>query len=89
MCKEAEQYPNLKIEFNQKLVKCDTIKGEVVVENSETRETKSTVFDLIVGCDGAYSSVRQSLLKQKPMDFSQQYISSWYLGKKKRKQSLN
>lgn len=35
--------------------------------------------DLIVGCDGAYSQVRQSLLKQKPIDFAQQYIASYYL----------
>ena len=35
--------------------------------------------DLIVGCDGAYSAVRQSLLKDQPIDYSQQYIESYYL----------
>ena len=35
--------------------------------------------DLIVGCDGAYSVVRQSLLKDKPVDYSQTYINSYYL----------
>lgn len=78
--KEAEQYPNVKIEFNQRVVKCDTITGELELENTETHQTQALKVDLIVGCDGAYSAVRQSLLKQKPIDFSQYYISSWYLG---------
>ena len=32
-----------------------------------------------MGCDGAYSAVRQSLLKDRPIDYSQEYISSYYL----------
>lgn len=78
--KEAEQYPNVSIEFNQRVVKCDTITGELELENTETHAIQALKVDLIVGCDGAYSAVRQSLLKQKPIDFSQYYISSWYLG---------
>jgi kynurenine 3-monooxygenase len=44
-----------------------------------TKELVNVEADLIVGCDGAYSSVRASLLKDKPVDFSQSYISSYYL----------
>ncbi len=32
-----------------------------------------------MGCDGAYSVVRQSLFKDKAVDFSQTYIKSYYL----------
>jgi kynurenine 3-monooxygenase len=35
--------------------------------------------DLIIGADGAYSAVRASLLKEKPIDFSQSFISSYYM----------
>lgn len=48
-------------------------------KSTETKETVTTNSDLIVGCDGAYSAVRQSLLKDRTVDFSQTYISSWYL----------
>lgn len=34
--------------------------------------------DLIVGCDGSYSIVRQSLAKELPMNFLQEYNSGWY-----------
>jgi kynurenine 3-monooxygenase len=44
-----------------------------------TKESVNVEADLIVGCDGAYSAVRASLLKDKPIDFSQSYISSYYL----------
>lgn len=67
------------MEFSQKVIRCNTNIGELVLENTETHETKTVRVDLIVGCDGAYSAVRQSLLKDKPLDFSQYYISSWYL----------
>jgi len=77
---EAEKYDNVKVEFNHKLVKCNTNTGEMTFENTESHENRIHKADLIVGCDGAYSSVRQSLLKEKPIDFSQYYISSWYLG---------
>ena len=33
----------------------------------------------MIGSDGAYSVVRQSLLHDKPIDYDQQYISSYYL----------
>jgi 2-polyprenyl-6-methoxyphenol hydroxylase-like FAD-dependent oxidoreductase len=44
-----------------------------------TKESVHVETDLIVGCDGAYSAVRASLLKDKPIDFAQNYISSYYL----------
>lgn len=76
---EAEKYENVKVEFNQKVVRCSTNTGEITLENTETNERHMVEAGLIVGCDGAYSSVRQSLLKEKTVDFSQLFISSWYL----------
>jgi kynurenine 3-monooxygenase len=76
---EAEKYPNVKMFFNHKLVKCDTNSGELELENIETGEIVKSKVDLIIGADGSYSNVRASLLKSKPVEFSQSYVS----GKKK------
>ena len=76
---EAEKYPNLKIFFSHKLVKCNTVTGDLIFENMETKEVIKTTTDLIVGADGAYSNVRQSLLHDKPIDYAQSYIDSYYL----------
>ena len=35
--------------------------------------------DLIFGCDGSFSVVRQSLMKDKPIEYSQMYNSGYYL----------
>lgn len=35
--------------------------------------------DLIVGCDGAYSTVRAHLMKKPRFDYSQQYIPHGYM----------
>lgn len=34
--------------------------------------------DLIIGCDGVYSTVRESMSRLQPMDFSRKYISHGY-----------
>lgn len=49
------------------------------MKSLESKQEIKFQADLIVGCDGAYSQVRQSLLKDKPVNFSQSYISSYYL----------
>lgn len=76
---EAEKYPNVKIYFNHKLIKCDTNSGELELENTASKDLVKVKTNLIVGADGAYSNVRQSLLKNKPVNYSQSYISSYYM----------
>lgn len=48
-------------------------------KSMETRQVINDQADLVIGCDGAFSAVRASLLKDKPVDYSQEYISSYYL----------
>lgn len=76
---EAEKYSNIKIVFNYKLLRCNTNTGELEFENLETKEVVNVKSDLIIGCDGSYSSVRQSLMKEKPIEYSQSYSSGYYL----------
>ncbi|GAB5583358.1 kynurenine 3-monooxygenase [Prionailurus iriomotensis] len=40
---------------------------------------KDATYDLIVGCDGAYSTVRTHLMKKPRFDYSQQYIPHGYM----------
>ncbi|KAJ3115574.1 kynurenine 3-monooxygenase, mitochondrial precursor [Phlyctochytrium bullatum] len=75
---QAEQYPNVKIMFGYDLRSVDFHKktleflgpdGSLVIVQT----------DLIVGCDGAYSRVRQNLMKATRMNFSQEYIEHGYV----------
>lgn len=51
------------------------------VENSlkETDEMKGVGFDLVVGCDGSWSKVRQEMMRVQRMDFSQSFIPHAYI----------
>lgn len=40
---------------------------------------RDVTYDLIVGCDGAYSTVRAHLMKKPRFDYSQQYIPHGYM----------
>lgn len=74
----AEENPNVKIHFSQKLVSCNVETGELVFMGPDNRQAliKS---DLIVGNDGAYSQVRQQLMKSTRFDYSQEYIPHGYM----------
>lgn len=53
--------------------------NSISYSSTETKEEVNENSDLIVGCDGAYSVVRQSLMKERTIDYAQNYISSYYL----------
>lgn len=83
---EAEQRYNVKILFNHKLVDMDANKGELLfrIRGREAGDTAENQlhryrFDLILGCDGAKSSVRSLLARQTQLEFSQSYIEHGYL----------
>ncbi|XP_076463715.1 kynurenine 3-monooxygenase-like [Babylonia areolata] len=75
----AEQYSNVKTHFNHKVVRCDFQAGEIVFLH-EGQEVKKTV-DLIVGADGAFSAVRQQMMKRPELlfDLQQHYIPHGYM----------
>ncbi|KAK3831883.1 MAG: hypothetical protein J3R72DRAFT_454636 [Linnemannia gamsii] len=74
----AEELSNVKVSFNLTLKRADLDKGTLEFQNKETKETVKAHADLIVGCDGAYSSVRNSLMRYVRMDFGQEYIPHGY-----------
>lgn len=46
--------------------------------STENGDKEEYQFDLVIGADGAYSAVRDIILKQGRVDFSRQYISHGY-----------
>uniref|UniRef100_A0A2K6TVS6 Kynurenine 3-monooxygenase n=1 Tax=Saimiri boliviensis boliviensis TaxID=39432 RepID=A0A2K6TVS6_SAIBB len=74
----VEKYPNVKVHFNHRLLKCNPEEGMITVLGSD-KVPKDVTCDLIVGCDGAYSTVRSHLMKKPRFDYSQLYIPHGYM----------
>ncbi|XP_028387217.1 LOW QUALITY PROTEIN: kynurenine 3-monooxygenase [Phyllostomus discolor] len=73
-----EKYPNAKVYFGHRLLKCNPEDRTITVLGSD-EVPKDVTCDLIVGCDGAYSTVRAHLMKKPRFDYSQQYIPHGYM----------
>ncbi|XP_059002686.1 LOW QUALITY PROTEIN: kynurenine 3-monooxygenase [Mustela lutreola] len=74
----VEKYPNAKVHFGHRLLKCNPEEGAITVLGSDEVPIDVT-YDLIVGCDGAYSTVRSHLMKKPRFDYSQLYIPHGYM----------
>nr|XP_017530418.2 LOW QUALITY PROTEIN: kynurenine 3-monooxygenase [Manis javanica] len=74
----VEKYPNAKVHFGHRLLKCDPKEGMITVLGSN-KVPQDVPCDLIVGCDGAFSTVRAHLMKKPRFDYSQQYIPHGYM----------
>lgn len=75
----AENYPNVQLHFDHKLLSCDFEKGESVFERSGGTAEMADKADLIIGCDGAFSAVRALIMKSTRMNYSQEYIPEGYI----------
>ncbi|PAA81361.1 hypothetical protein BOX15_Mlig010723g3 [Macrostomum lignano] len=74
---EVESQPNITIHFGHKLVSCDPTTGETVFSTDDS--TVKRTYDLIVGCDGAFSAVRKSMMRHCRFDYEQRYIEHGYM----------
>ncbi|XP_041353665.1 kynurenine 3-monooxygenase-like [Gigantopelta aegis] len=74
----AEKYPNVTLYFHHKFVSCDFKTGEMVFEN-ERGERVTRKADVIIGCDGAFSSVRRQIMKNTLFNYEQTYIPHGYI----------
>lgn len=75
----AEELENVNIFFNTKLVEVDIKNGVVTLHNSKTQKNISEKPDLIIGCDGAFSTLRKHMAKVPGFNFSQTYIEHGYI----------
>ncbi|XP_074950325.1 kynurenine 3-monooxygenase isoform X6 [Phalacrocorax aristotelis] len=74
----AEKYSNTKLYFGHKLVGCNTELGKLTIKRSDQRPLEFT-YDLIVGCDGAFSTVRKQFMRQTRFNYSHEYIPHGYM----------
>ncbi|CAG5107845.1 Similar to kh: Kynurenine 3-monooxygenase (Anopheles gambiae) [Cotesia congregata] len=75
----ADEYPSVTLFFNHKLLEADLDNGKLKFSKTNTQEVIEVEADLIIGADGAHSTVRKMMLKRPGFDFSQTYIEHGYV----------
>lgn len=74
---DAAEAAGARFHFNQRVMQVDAEKTSVSIA-SQLNEISEYTFDLIIGADGAFSTVRQSLQTYDRFDFLQSYINHGY-----------
>jgi kynurenine 3-monooxygenase len=69
---------NVTVKFGYSLISADCTTGHCVFQNSNNKTTEDFDFDMVIGSDGAYSSVRECMLRQGRINFSRSYIAHGY-----------
>ncbi|XP_075168534.1 kynurenine 3-monooxygenase cn [Haematobia irritans] len=75
----GEKLPNIHYHFQYKLKKANLREGSMSFQCPYEEKDAAAHADLIVGCDGAFSAVRQQMCKTLGFNFSQEYIEHGYL----------
>uniref|UniRef100_A0A8C2TLQ3 Kynurenine 3-monooxygenase n=1 Tax=Coturnix japonica TaxID=93934 RepID=A0A8C2TLQ3_COTJA len=74
----AEKYSNTNLYFGHKLIECNAELGTLTIKRSGQLPLEDT-YDLIVGCDGAFSTVRKQFMRQTCFNYSHEYIPHGYM----------
>ena len=64
--------------FNEKVWDIDLPEAKIFTGESEKSEWKEYQYDLIFGCDGAFSRVRHKMQRRSRFDYSQSFIDVGY-----------
>ena len=64
--------------FNEKVWDVDLPEAKIYTGESEKSEWKEYHFDMIFGCDGAFSRVRHKMQRRSRFDYSQDFIDVGY-----------
>ncbi|XP_052766617.1 kynurenine 3-monooxygenase-like isoform X2 [Mya arenaria] len=75
---QAEKLPNVEMHFEHKIVACDFNAGRITFSKSDGSHVTAHA-DLVVGCDGAFSGVRQQMMKKTLFDYEQVFIPHGYM----------
>ena len=80
---EGSKYANINYHFKHKLLKTNLEKPELTFERTDVEDPEQKFVivtpDLVIGCDGAYSSVRKEMMKKPRFNYSQEYIPHAYM----------
>lgn len=74
---EAEA-AGVKVNFESKIEDVDLKNFQIELTSLQSGEKETIASEVIIGSDGAYSSLRNAMLKQMRFDYRQKYISHGY-----------
>ena len=75
----AQRYPNVRVHFNHKCIGVDIDSATAHLFNTSTNQPLSASADSIIGVDGAFSAVRQSMqLKIDNFQYDESYLAHGY-----------
>src|SRR5437660_175219 len=75
----AQRYPNVRVHFNHKCIAVDIDSATARLFNTSTNQPLSASADSIIGVDGAFSAVRQSMqLKIDNFQYDESYLAHGY-----------
>ncbi|XP_025420301.1 kynurenine 3-monooxygenase [Sipha flava] len=74
---KLEKYPNVKLNFSYKLVDIDFSSKKLTFQTVENQQV-IILPDIVFGCDGAHSIVRQHMIRLPMFNYSQSYINHGY-----------
>lgn len=74
----AQAYPNIDIKFNQKCIDIDLPTTTLTLQNTQTNEVSQIKVDRVFAADGAFSTIRQVMSRQKRFNYSQFYHDQGY-----------
>jgi len=78
LVERADRRPEIELRFGEQCLDVDLDRPAPVLEDVESGERRSPSSELVVGADGAYSSVRTRLQKSGRFDYEQQFLDHGY-----------
>merc|ERR1712198_370111 len=78
---KGDTFSNITYHFNHKLVKADLDSPKLTFSRTDMPSAEQVVAepDLVIGCDGAYSTIRKEMMKRPRFNYSQEYIPHAYM----------
>src|SRR5437763_2559270 len=75
----AQRYPNVHVKFNHKCTEVDIDSPPAQLLNTSTSQPITALGDAVIGVDGAFSAVRQSMqLKIDKFEYDESYLAHGY-----------
>src|ERR1700716_4302344 len=74
----AAEAQGVAIHFDQRCIGYDLKTGAVRLRHEETRQETTLESNVVIGCDGSASAIRNEMLRLNRFNFSQQYLDYGY-----------
>ncbi|TMP95861.1 MAG: FAD-dependent monooxygenase [Verrucomicrobia bacterium] len=75
----AQRYPNVRVHFNHRCTDVDLDEATAHLLNTETNTTSAVRTDAVIGVDGSFSAVRQSMQRQiDNFEYDESYLAHGY-----------